>query len=89
MHHTLYMDGPPHGHYVQFAMPTTSGALAAEVWGLPISSRDFGGPWDDVMLFASLPPHLFQQGFLHLLEWELSWGTNSLLTASAERAQNS
>ncbi len=51
----------------QFAMPTMSGALAAEVRGLPISSRDFGGPWDD-MLFSSLPlPNLFQKRFLHLI----------------------
>jgi len=61
--HTLYMDIM----VPQFAMPTMSGALAAEVRGLPISSRDFGGPWDD-MFFSSLPlPNLFQKRFLHLI----------------------
>ena len=62
---TYIVHGPPHSLYAGFAMPAMFGAFAAEVWWLPISSHDSGGPWD--YTFASLAlPYLFLSGFLHL-----------------------
>jgi hypothetical protein len=41
--HIYVVYDPPHGQYARFAMLAMSGALAAEVSALLISSHNFGG----------------------------------------------
>jgi hypothetical protein len=56
--------------------------MVAEITEVIINSRYFG----HVCISGNTPS--FNTGIFALLQWELSWGAKSLLTASAESAGN-
>ena len=63
--HIYVIYAPPRDRYAPFAMPAMFGALAAEIWWLPISSHDSGVPGDGMFASQALP-HLLIPGFLHM-----------------------
>ena len=54
---------------------------------IPISTHNSRGPGDGTLASQALS-HLFDADFCSGSVWELSWGANSLLTASAESVSN-
>jgi hypothetical protein len=77
--------GPPNGWYAWFAMSAMFGPWQLKLGDYQLIVK-ISGVWGVSRLNLLQNPIFFHQDICTLLDWELSWGTKSLLTAFAESA---